>query len=116
MINYRAWDIKNQKMFNIDEISYFDETVQLSNGEYKSFEDVFLMHSSGLKDTNNTEIYERDIVRFDDGTFGAILFEEGAFWVAFENIQEILFECNDEIEVIGTLFQDPDLALQIECY
>lgn len=83
-----------------------------------------LQQFTGLLDKNNKEIYEGDIVTYqagepnkNDGSFyrskSVVEFENGAFWP-----RPIKEECEDswydyelkDLEVIGNIFENPELA------
>src|SRR5690625_2077956 len=80
-----------------------------------------VMQYTGLKDKNNREIYEGDILQADDtGTFLGDKFYEGLhrYWKtkAVNDIRNCFFrEYTDRIEVIGNIYEIPEL-LEGESY
>ena len=69
-----------------------------------------LMQSTGLKDENGVEIFEGDI-GWDDHqeVHGQVIFENGAFKYEWDNISEDLFEVTDDIEIVGNIYENPEL-------
>ncbi len=83
--------------------------------------DYELMQYTGLKDKNGREIYEGDIVEYDNGCKGQVVFKCGQFYAYdgyasnSEDAEMKLyddsppFEEGFEIEVIGNIYENKDL-------
>lgn len=80
-----------------------------------------IMQYTGLKDKNGKEIYEGDIIKLDDPNWGyggmydkehdgylyrEVAFEDGCF--CFKNGSE-LYNVNGQSEVIGNIYENPEL-------
>ena len=121
---FRAWTEEGKVMY-YDVYPFKDDTLLLSYDEIAFDEvpasDFILMQSTGLKDKNDNEIFEGDIVRYKAG--GDTFTEEVAynknlagFGVkdADANISLTFGELAEEIdlhslEVIGSIYQNPEL-------
>lgn len=129
---FRAWDVLAEKM--IDEIQMISfvrkeiigkfsdgsTSVPLKFEDERNGEDVILMQSTGLKDKNDKEIFEGDILacKTDDEVINLNIFwdEEYALFM-FEskkyNEQEPLAELVEDniypFEIIGNIYENPEL-------
>lgn len=135
-IKFRAWIKNNKRMENCIEINPF--YIGDCDRFHWKHEEVELMQYTGLKDKNDKEIYEGDIIQFvweDDscwgkaGTYkGYIGFNQGVFEVIYIGRDEItvfddggwhensksddmqsFISWSEEIEVIGNIYEDLDL-------
>ena len=98
-IKFRAWD-KKDGMFNVITISFDDDLVEHPNG--MMYENCKLMQYTGLKDKNNKEIYEGDIVKWYNG-IEEVFFGDGKFQAGVYLLDE------KEFEVIGNIYENPEL-------
>lgn len=111
-IKFRAWDTNSKKMFDCSKIQDYSleqvERLNSANDPYTKF-----MQYTGLKDKNGLEIYEGDIIQlYLDGKYisnyicefkdGCFMFKEiGSDWIGRIT--------NTDIEVIGNIYENPDL-------
>lgn len=140
-IKFRTWDKRSKELIQIQGFKYVGEKhIQLfyldtdgcSTTCTCEKEFIVLMQYIGLKDKNGTEIYEGDIVRFDEeisvvrydeetarfvledyGIRGCLMeygWDEGAggFGIVdtngFDDFNDI-----SEIEIIGNIYENPEL-------
>jgi hypothetical protein len=94
-IKFRAWDKKNKKWIT---------TFNLVGGGRWSFlqgkpEEYEIVQFTGLKDKNGKEIYEGDVL-LSPGNY--------KWEVKFEG-QGYIPSCMDEFELIGNIYESPDL-------
>ena len=116
-IKFRAWDKKNNKMWHcVEELDLGNQEVVFQHNEdygitwgaYPS--DAILMQYTGLKDKNGTEIYEGDIMEWDEKEWGAP-YREIVEW------RYSLFETREDVwpqscEVIGNIYENPELLTE----
>ena len=118
-IKYRAWDIKTESMRDVLVLDWANGLIDLSGGiiERRPHE-VILMQYTGLKDKNGVEICEGDIVEtvYNGEVFaGVVVYDlsEVDFKVTDgkekygRNFQYLAG--NDENEVIGNIYETPEL-------
>lgn len=120
-LKFRAWDRKNEKMINVARIDISDGSLRefLFEGEFLDYlNNEILMQYVGLKDKNNIEIYEGDIVDISNGEIFIV------DWHKYN--QEFTFSKNghyypktyrgatrDDWEVVGNIYENKELFLNI---
>lgn len=121
-IKFRAWDLKNDKMRDWDDVKYSWAFSVLGESDKQIW-----MQFTGLKDKNGKEIYEGDIFQCRSGDNkadmqGEIYFDEGCFRMKYgyqkpregqktDYFLSSVIE-NDgakEIEVIGNIYENSEL-------
>ncbi|MGM8224554.1 YopX family protein (plasmid) [Clostridium perfringens] len=118
-IKFRVWSEKNKKMLEIQKHS-FKTGKSMPYGFNMEYDFGELMQYTGLKDENEKEIYEGDIlsikiysrdkvivegktvVEFKDGCFGVIWGHDKAF-LSLNSFFKAKFE------VIGNIYENPEL-------
>lgn len=114
-IKFRAWDKLNKEMFNVESINFQERRVYKDVVSYRNFNDIELMQYTGLKDKNNKEIYERDILSDgNDEKPYKVIFENGSFRAEFEgDFEEYSFDLIDIVaqgcEIVGNIYENPEL-------
>ena len=125
-LKIKAWLKKEKKMvsiigidFNYEYIRYTEDD-NLFNSDYKTaeFKDIELLQFSGVKDNGGQELYEADVIKFNDGIddiYGLISYddEDGTYRVSYENITEHLSDREGDFEIVGNIFENPDLHEQL---
>ena len=122
----KAWLKKENKMvaiigidLNYQYIRYTDDG-NLFKDDYKiaDFKDIELLQFTGTKDKAGQELYEADVILFNDGIddiYGLISYDddEGTYRVSYENITEHLSEREGDFEIVGNIFENAQLHEQL---
>lgn len=131
-IKFRAWHKPTQLMDDVVLIDFYNEKIgilyadpvmQGESIQKYNFNEVELMQYTCLKDKNGKEIYEGDIVSFEDSdggyeypdlavNTGIVEYGELGFYftnrVAVEMDDFYIKDARcDEVEVIGNIYEDP---------
>lgn len=70
--------------------------------------EAVLMQYTGVKDKNDKEIYEGDILQDEENMLWEVIFDDGAFGVENSHIPGRRF-INTDLEIIGNIYEDPNL-------
>lgn len=125
-IKFRAWDNTNKRWARISSIWY-----NLLNGNIRTFQhvngtmikpkyDYIIMQYTGLKDLNNKEIYEGDIVLHKNGFSYIVTWCDINAWWYLHQIRKYeekiaytggisgqdIWRC----EIIGNIYESPELV------
>lgn len=132
---FRAWDKENEKMLEVANISFDKEvygydliTIDKTKESnmlwtFTKLEDFILMQSTGLKDKNDDEIYEGDILKFTTQEFNggeyidinnieSVEYCDGAYFVGDHLLGQAMID-DDELEMIGNIYENPELLKEV---
>ena len=120
-IQFRAWLKAEKIMGEVLGIDILHKEIFFSNEdancyEHTDFKDIELMQYTGLKDKNNKEIYEGDILKLRDN-HGIQLVKYHDEWSAFivESQKDTsvgvlgLYFDKEDFEIIGNAYENPEL-------
>ena len=100
-IKFRIWDKINRmwlKSFNANLLNIGD----LSNVEINQY--------TGLKDSEDYEIYEKDIVWNEyDEEYQVVIFDEGEYKLMGESHIQNLYDALDYIDIRGNVYEDLEI-------
>lgn len=119
-IKFRAYHKERKEMFEIASIDFEEKKAALSNGiikllnvDFKQFE---LLQYTGLKDKNDKEIYEGDILFFrDENTKYVVVWQDTAFIIKSIEIrkysEKMCWLDDTEIccEIVGNIYENKNL-------
>lgn len=126
-IKFRAWVKDRKAIFEVVLINYVTKKVtyllervgHLLSIRDAKFNDVELMQYTGLKDKNNKEIYEGDILFESFGErYYKVVFENGGFRAEFKgDFDEHSFDLIDVVaqgcEIVGNIYENPELMEEV---
>ena len=128
-IKFRAWVKEKKEIVNVEEIDFMNKVINYIDNDYENnrqeirgacFEDIELMEYTGLKDKNNKEIYEGDIVKLRaNHGIGVVKYSDewGAFVVEYIKPRPLavlgMNYYKEDIEVIGNIYENPELIKEV---
>lgn len=128
---FRAWDKADKEMLEVHGINFDAQGIWTkemmddeSDGNFIFLTDIELLQSTGLKDKNDVEIFEGDII--DKGyhnlnienRIGYVKFAQGedsdgwshGSWLGWiTNNNDSLLDVHENCTVIGNMFENPEL-------
>lgn len=124
---FKAWDKIDKVIREVTAIDWSLDLVEFMHGAIeRSFENVILLQSTGLKDKSSVEIYEGDIVSVRNHPFqktelsGVGIEIDGDYLIGWSDHNLtwlagdlLLYQLKPYIEVIGNVFVNPEL-LEVE--
>lgn len=133
-IKFRIWDTENKEMLKVQELdfepTFYGGRIAIRPDQYNDYfdtEDMILMQYIGLHDKNGKEIYEGDIILYEDwemayeGGGNDSFINKGIIEYVESNccfnvterqtvdVADVLYEGNEDLEVIGNIYDNPDL-------
>ena len=117
-IKFRAWDKEIKKMCQISNIDFAERQARAIRiyesglgASWENFDVLELMQYTGLKDKNDVEIYEGDLVQVEgllpNDPF-KVWFRSGLFHIGNWNTQGFM-NAFDFYEVVGNIYENPEL-------
>lgn len=122
ILRYRAWNKATKEMYEVDDIMSIDfgkseigvKTLFFDQTNRYNFDDIVLMQSTGMRDKNDREIFEGDIIDSTDGFLaGVIEFRVSLGMFVSDLVEYNNFErlCNvaSSRKIIGNIWEHPEL-------
>ena len=127
---FRAWHKTWEEMGKVKRIRFDDDDGNMTKvlfigkkfGANENIDEIELMQSTGLKDKNGKEIFEGDIITNGQNvmymkrhnTLGFYVEEKGevefiAGCAVLEDFEEDAKEIADTLEIIGNIYENPEL-------
>lgn len=122
MLRFRAWNKATKEMHEADDIVSLNfekkqicvKTLFFEQLSYYDFDDIILMQSTGLKDKDDKEIFEGDILSSKDGLLNGVVeyrYDLGMrtnSLIRYNNFERLCNVARDR-EIIGNIYKNPEL-------
>lgn len=119
---FRAWQKTWEEMCKVKRLRFDDEgnvtkalVYRKTSGMNSSIDEIVLMQSTGLKDKNDKEIFEGDIVQFFDSLYTVFYnISEGSYQLEPHDERWVVdymsnFSSEETFEIIGNIYENPEL-------
>lgn len=119
---FRAWDKGLESMIPVESIDFEYRMINV-NAAWRTFEEIELMQSTGLKDKNGVEIFEGDVVSLTEGECsysGIVVRDYYEFYIKgigprdcfdFQDVSNT-FDGTTSLEVTTNIYKNPELLDQ----
>lgn len=123
---FRAYNGSTNRMYKPKEVMVCNENIYIDDEDFDSWiqnNDLSLMQSTGLFDKNGVEIFEGDVVKHTESEMTAIIrmhpilgmgieAEGEVAWadIDLEELADLKKECEKYYEVIGNIYENPELV------
>ena len=120
---YRAWDKIHKIMYEVDDIMSIDfgkseicvKTLLFEQTSRYDFDDIVLMQSTGLREKNDREIFEGDVVKMAKNVYSEPTYYEvvrhrgGAYRLESKQYGCELWLRHTDCEIAGNIYKNPEL-------
>jgi hypothetical protein len=120
-IKFRLWDKVTHRMYSPSNVAKLVIAGGIANWSELGTTTVELLQYTGLKDKNGKEIYEGDIVKLfccKEYYIAEIFWDRCSFLIRGEHwdkhTQLSSFETGSECEIIGNIYENPELLKETQ--
>jgi len=98
-----TWDTEPNRWVTVSDMQGEEYAV-------KDNEDIIIMQYTGLKDSNDKEIYEGDILKHPSGEKGIVKFSNGCFIIDYgnEDYSSLFLQIGDkgQAKIVGNIYEN----------
>jgi hypothetical protein len=112
---FRAWFTHLKEMKPVAMSTVYEgnkSLLHLPHRPLSRYEPIELMQYTGLRDQNSSEIFEGDIITTEFGNRVVYWHDKFACW-AVTNFGDSLHLFHDDAEVIGNIYENPELLSEV---